>query len=427
MLSKEDNQITGKTYLILRSRHNIKNAMYQARLPLSDGIYGVNRMCPPELLHTLDAGLSIYILESLQDSISGGQCREDLDKAHMQIMYRTIKRQSERDLPRGAIRSGLIETTRCQSSERKGNLFLLLCIGHTTAGALILRHELDLAPGMWKQWLIYLQMYLGMEEWFHDSRPKEEVQNARNAIGAVIQSLQYFFPRKRDSHGYNIPKMHGLKKVQYYMCLYGSAMNFYGGPGEASHKSFVKAPGARTQRRVGEFATQTAEQYYGIMAVDKVTRLVDVRLPKEYLQDENIMYSENITREYNVSGSYYVTILPDGSHKLKSDSKQLTTSGIDDNLLAVHRRLVMNNEEWDGEAPCTLTGYTHAIVNGDDGESIKYNAHPCYHGAAWYDWAYVQYDIDGEQMFYPSRVLGFTMLGDGSINAIIQYGIRWRM
>ena len=83
MLSKEDNQITGKTYLILQSRHNIKNAMYQARLPLSDGIYGVNRMCPPELLHTLDAGLSIYILESLQDSISGGQCREDLDKAHM--------------------------------------------------------------------------------------------------------------------------------------------------------------------------------------------------------------------------------------------------------------------------------------------------------------------------------------------------------
>ena len=185
----------------------------------------------------------------------------------------------------------------------------------------------------------------------------------------------------------------------------------------------MKAPGARTQRRVGEFTTQTAEQYYGIMAVDKVTRLVDVRLPKEILHNENMMYSENSTREYNVSGRYYVTILPDGSHKLKSDSKQLTTSGIDDNLLAVYRRLVMNNEEWDGEAPCTLTGYTHAIVNGDDGESIKYNAHPCYHGAAWYDWAYVQYDIDGEQMFYPSRVLGFTKLGDGSINAIIQYSM----
>jgi len=53
-------------------------------------IYGANRMFPPELLHTLDAGLSIYILESLQDSISGGQCREDLDQAHMQ-MYQTIK------------------------------------------------------------------------------------------------------------------------------------------------------------------------------------------------------------------------------------------------------------------------------------------------------------------------------------------------
>ena len=156
-------------------------------------------------------------------------------------MYRTVKRQSERDLPRGATRSGLIETTRCQSSERKGNLFLLLFIAHTSNGALILRHELGLPPRMWKQWLIFLQMYLAMGEWFHDSRPKQEVQNARNAIGAVIQSLQEFFPRKNDSQGYNIPKMHGLTKVQYYMCLFGSAINFYGGPGEASHKSFVKA------------------------------------------------------------------------------------------------------------------------------------------------------------------------------------------
>ncbi len=109
-----------------------------------------------------------------------------------------------------------------------------------------------------------------------NSRPKHEVQNARVAVGTVIKSLTEFFPRKRDSHGYNIPKLHGLTKVQYYMCLFGSAINFYGGPGEASHKSFVKAPGTKTQRRVGEFAAQTAEQYYTIMAVDKITWIVDV-------------------------------------------------------------------------------------------------------------------------------------------------------
>jgi hypothetical protein len=105
--------------------------------------------------------------------------------------------------------------------------------------------------------------------------------------------------------------------------------------------------------------------------------------------------------------------------------KQLTTFGIDETLLAVYRRLAMQNERWDGELPYSFTGYTHAIIDGGDGETISYNAHPCYHGAAWYwyDWAYVQYDIDGDQKFYPLRVLGFTKSGTDSINAIIQYSM----
>ena len=116
-------------------------------------------------------------------------------------------------------------------------------------------------------------------------------------------------------------------------------------------------------------------------------------------------------------------ILPDLSHTFKSDSKQLTTVGMDENLLAVYRRLAMQNERWDDDLPYTFTGYTHATIDGGDGETISYNAHPCYHGAAWYDWAYVQYDMDGDEKYYPSRVLGFTKSGTDGINAIIQYSM----
>ena len=56
-----------------------------------------------------------------------------------------------------------------------------------------------------------------------------------------------------------------MTKFVEYMMLYGSAMNFYGGPGEANHKIFVKAAGLITQRRVCEFAQQTANQYYSMM------------------------------------------------------------------------------------------------------------------------------------------------------------------
>jgi hypothetical protein len=43
------------------------------------------------------------------------------------------------------------------------------------------------------------------------------------------------------------PKMHGITKMQEYIKLFGSGMNFYGGPGEAAHKTFVKLAGQKTQ------------------------------------------------------------------------------------------------------------------------------------------------------------------------------------
>jgi hypothetical protein len=79
-----------------------------------------------------------------------------------------------------------------------------------------------------------------MEEWFHDSNNKVEVINARPQIAIVLQSLQQFFPRNTNTNGYNLPKMHGINTMQEYMKLFGSGINFYGGPGESAHKQFIK-------------------------------------------------------------------------------------------------------------------------------------------------------------------------------------------
>jgi len=69
-----------------------------------------------------------------------------------------------------------------------------------------------------------------MEEWFHDANDKNKVRCAREEIAKVLQSLQQFFPRKDNTNGYNLPKMHGMTKMQEYMKLFGSGINFYGGP-----------------------------------------------------------------------------------------------------------------------------------------------------------------------------------------------------
>ena len=104
-----------------------------------------------------------------------------------------------------------------------------------------------------------------MEEWFHDSNNKVDVINAQPQIAKVLRSLQQFFPRNTNTNGYNLPKIYQITKIQEYMKLFGSGINFYGGPGESAHKQFFKIPGQRTQRRVSEFAQQTALQYYNML------------------------------------------------------------------------------------------------------------------------------------------------------------------
>ena len=102
----------------------------------------------------------------------------------------SIKKQSESDFPQGAMRNGIINSTKCQSEERKGNLFLLLCIANTTDGSRTLREKLSYSDSKWKKWLDFIKLYLSMKEWFHDSNQKEEVQQSRPLVAKVLKLLK---------------------------------------------------------------------------------------------------------------------------------------------------------------------------------------------------------------------------------------------
>ncbi len=64
----------------------------------------------------------MYMFESLRDQMGGGKDRDLIDRQHI-LISNLIKRQNESDFPRGSLRNGLIDGTKCQSLERKGNLF----------------------------------------------------------------------------------------------------------------------------------------------------------------------------------------------------------------------------------------------------------------------------------------------------------------
>ncbi len=198
-----------------------------------------------------------------------------------------IRRQSERDYPRGAMGNGLIDGTKCQAEERRGSLFLLLCIAQTVEGSEILRKGLQHSSNKWVKWLKCLKLYLSMEEWFHNLNDQEEVNNARPLIGEVLKMVKSLFPREEKSNGYCIPKMHGMTKFQPYMKRYGSATNFYGGPGEAAHKYFVKVPGQKTQRHVSKFAVQTANQCYDMMVTKHAISSIGMEIERIVIQRNN--------------------------------------------------------------------------------------------------------------------------------------------
>jgi hypothetical protein len=118
------------------SMYDIRNALTEKSLPLSDNIHGLYKMMHPELLHTSGSGLIMYMFESLRDQIGSGKDRDYISEQHIQISS-LIKRHSEQDFPRGSMRNGLIDGAKCQSSKQKGNLFRLLCIAHTTNGSCV--------------------------------------------------------------------------------------------------------------------------------------------------------------------------------------------------------------------------------------------------------------------------------------------------
>jgi hypothetical protein len=76
--------------------YDIRNALTEKSLPLSDNIHGPYKMMPPELFHTSGSGLIMYMFESLRDQMGGGKDRVLNDRQHIQ-KSNLIKRQSEHE------------------------------------------------------------------------------------------------------------------------------------------------------------------------------------------------------------------------------------------------------------------------------------------------------------------------------------------
>ena len=309
--SKEQAKSLGKTQKkkaeSKMSKHFVDNAFVDPDVPVSDAVRGVYGITPPELLHTTQEGITKYVTGAISKLLSkgnkqlAGKARELIEKLH-HTLHSERGRNSERDFPRSSDRTGLFELTLVQAHERRGNLFVLLCISHCRDAKLYFVDALRNVGVDPKDFFRSLKLYLSMEEWFHDNNPVEEVDASRVLIAEVLGLIQKVYIRN-DGQKWNIPKMHGLTKMQHYITLFGSGINFFGGPGESFHKKFVKDTGNNTQKRVDEFNTQISTRCYERMVLDHAMQVHEKNQSANFTpQKAHLKNGE----QYEMEGSYWM-------------------------------------------------------------------------------------------------------------------------
>jgi hypothetical protein len=221
-------------------------------------------------------------------------------------------------------------------------------------------------------------------------------------------------------------------------------VNFYGDPGEAAHKTFIKSAGQKTQRTVGEFAQQTAHQYYNyLLSTHAIQHLAYVsscliqsgtedlaRQPDEDTYEEDDFHIK-------LSGKYELEVTPEMIDKMETDETidvvwltgkaKKTNSGkykLKKELVHCLVRIINNSTE----NITTVVGHTRAIVTSSNtNERSIFYSHLCYKGETWYDWAMVHFEETnnlGEIMenYYPSRLLGFITTNNTQ-EAVIQCSV----
>ena len=80
-------------------------------------------------------------------------------------------------------------------------------------------------------------------------------------LADLIGLIQKCFPRG-EGNGWNIPKMHSLAKMVYYMLKFGSAKGISGQTGERALKEIVKDHAQQTQRRPSTFTVKVENSRY---------------------------------------------------------------------------------------------------------------------------------------------------------------------
>ncbi len=161
--------------------------------------------------------------------------------------------------------------------------------------------------------------------------------------------------------------------------LFGSGINFYGGPGESAHKQFIKILGQRTQQRVSKFAQQTTLQYYNMLVSCYAAHDCQIR-SNLYKQsgntDTDFDYKTKGDIVVEMSGKYDFKVTCEGIEIMETESKVIVNWSCNVQILkgssekynlnkdyvkVLHKRLCLT-------IGTIVTGFMKATVTSTSGE-----------------------------------------------------------
>lgn len=407
------------------SKLNIDNAFHTAGVPLSDQVHGIFKMTPPELLHTTEEGLSKYML------ISFGKLIPDETRNRMELLHQRIHSEvssnSDNCFPRGSDRSGFGNTAKQQGVEVRGNIFRFVILCHTEEADNWIFPALR-AKGIGRDdFLECLKLYLSMEDWFHNTNLIEEVKSARPLIAKVIDLVQLCFPRN-EGQGYKLPKTHGLTKMQTSMCLFGSGKNFFGGPGECSHKRFVKDTIFNTHQRADSMVSQVGTRMFEMMLFDVAVTTMDQRKKRKYeLIGSNGGVTADDVKLYNQYGAT-ITLSADGEPTAVKSwwmGKHANEKGRCKLPLLLVKTIAHYATTNSVTGSFSVTGYTYCKTFLDDRDVIF----RCDERTQRYDFCLVDFstvDADGDEgdatVSYAAKILGVFKFTNGNGSSVDCFG-----
>ncbi|EJK66402.1 hypothetical protein THAOC_12684, partial [Thalassiosira oceanica] len=301
-----------------------------------------------------------------------------------QVLHEQIKRNSDRDFPRTTNRVPLTKPARTTAEEKRGNLFLLLCLLHTTSA------KRDVYPTMMSSGFDPCKMI----QWNH----KDEVRLAKPYIANVIDMIHIAFPR-RTGNGWGITKSHGFARMPDSIRSWGTGLNFFGGPGEASHKTTVKKTGLNTQKRFGSFASQSSKRYFENLLIDYATTVNDLH---ECAQFDDVGVDDGDLPDVSVEGVVRISF---GARFERGGRRSRRIHGgqspFGESLFGMIERYVANCLQWEEAFEINAFTSCKLAVNG---RYERFRVTNQYMGGEWRDFCTVQVE-DGN--IYPALILGF--------------------